>query len=356
MSAIQQTDLNFKLSTRIVFDPEEILKHLQLGISIPILPELHKYIFEDIKSYNAKAIILEKDISEENFYDHTDKAVGISLIYDDKDETLFFGYFGVYDHDGNKIEFLLDRIIEYAQDHKYKNIRGPINIPTLIYGWGFMVEGSTKDLFIGCPTNPPIYQEIFLNKGFYVKFKEHRYHVPALKMNPHDLPGYDFTDYEYINPGKEGIWDVIEEMMSLHINFQPPSAQITPKKSLNLKVFIDFIFSFGKEWMLWVVYQKSTNKMIASGYVIPNIFHKDKKGRMDSISFHDWVVHPNHQRKGLAMLMYGETSLRGINKKTENFIRWGSWPVGSENIANKKAAEKMGGIKNKSHLILEYEI
>ena len=55
------------------------------------------------------------------------------------------------------------------------------------------------------------------------------------------------------------------------------------------------------------------------------------------------------------MLMYGETSLKGMNRKTNNFYRWGYWPVGAENIANKKAAEKMGGFKSKSHLILEFK-
>ena len=356
MLFMQKSHLRSDLSTRVITNTEEILKHLQIGISIPILPELHKYILEDIKSYNAKAIILEKNINEKNFKKYTDKVVGVVLVYDDEGETLFFGYFGVYDHDGKKIEFLIDRLIEYAKNNNYKKIRGPINIPTVIYGWGFMVEGSTKDLFIGCPINPPIYQEIFLGKGFHVKFEEERYRVPALKMNPYNLPGYDFTDYEYVNPGKEGIWDVIDDIMSLHIEFQPPSAQITPKKSLNLKFFIDFIFSYGREWMIWVVYHKPTKKIVACGYLIPNIFHGDKKGRMDSVSFHDWVVHPNHRRKGLAMLMYGATSLKGLNRKAKSFYKWGYWPVGSENIANKKATLKMGGIKSKTHLILECEL
>ena len=92
--------------------------------------------------------------------------------------------------------------------------------------------------------------------------------------------------------------------------------------------------------------------MVSCGYVIPNPFSKDSKGRLDSISFHDWVVDPDHRRKGLAMLMYGATSLHVFKDK----IRWGSWPVGAENIANAKAAEKMGGKKDRTHLILEYKI
>lgn len=347
---------NSKISTRITENPQEILKYLQIGINIPVLPEFHKYILADIEGYRAKAILLEEQIDETRFKTNTDKVVGIVLVYDDKGDTLFFGYFGVYDHSKEKIEFLTDKLIEYSIENNYKRIRGPINIPTLIYGWGFMVEGSCKDLFIGCPINPPIYQSTFFDKNFYIKFEEDRYRVPALKMNPHNLPGYDFSNYEYVNPGKNGIWKVLDEMLKLHIKFQPPSAQITPKKSLNLKYFVDFIFTFGKEWMIWVVYYKPTKKIVACGYVIPNIFNKDKHGRLDSISFHDWVVDIDHRRNGLAMLMYGETSLRGINRKTNNFIKWGYWPVGTENKANRNAAEKMGGIKSKTHIILEYKL
>ena len=351
-----ESDSKSELSTRVLINPYEILKYLHLGINIPILPDFHKYILEDLNSYEAKAIILEKNMNENNFKTQTDKVVGIVLVYDDQGDTLFFGYCGVYDHDGKKIEFLVEELIEYARNNNYKEIRGPINIPTVIYGWGFMVEGSTKDLFIGCPVNPPTYQEVFLRNGFFVKFEEHRYLVPAMKINPHNLPNYDFTEYEYVTPGKEGIWEVIDEILKLHVEFQPPSAQITPKKSFSFKFFVDFIYTYGRDWMIWAVYHKPTKKMVASGYVTPNIFHKDNKGRMDSVSFHDWVVHPDHRRKGLAMLMYGETSLRGINKKTKNFMKWGYWPVGAENIANKQAAEKMGGRKSKAHLILEYKL
>jgi hypothetical protein len=351
LNSPQKAELNIRITENL----EEILKYLHLGINIPILPKLQKYILEDFKSFKVKALLLEKEIDIKKFHTNTDKVVGIVLVYDDQGSTLFFGYFGVYDHDTYKIEILVDELVKYAKRNNYKEIRGPINIPTVIYGWGFMVEGSSKDLFIGCPINPPVYQEILLKNEFYVKFEEDRYFCPAIKMNPHKLPGYDFTEYEYVNPGKEGIWDVIDEILRLHIEYQPPSAQITPKKSLNLKFLVDFIFTYGKEWMIWVVYHRPTQKIVASGYVVPNIFHTDKHGRPDSISFHDWVVDPNHRRKGLAMLMYGETSLRGVNRKTNNFIQWGYWPVGAENIANKKAAEKMGGFKSKTHLILEYK-
>ena len=41
--------LKNELSIRILNNPSEILKYLQIGISIPILPEYHKYILDDLK-------------------------------------------------------------------------------------------------------------------------------------------------------------------------------------------------------------------------------------------------------------------------------------------------------------------
>lgn len=145
-----------------------------------------------------------------------------------------------------------------------------------------------------------------------------------------------------------------DEYLRLHREYMPPSAQITPKSSKNFDNLVDFIFTHGTEEMMWVVYFKPTDEMVACGYVIPNCFSKDKKGRWDSVSFHDWVVHPDHRRAGLAMLMYGHTASNLMKPKGSG--TWGSWPVGSENIANAKAAQKFKGVKDRTHLILELRI
>jgi len=355
---VQELEIKTQFSTEIITDPHKILDHLHLGISIPILPEFHKYILGAFEAYQAKAIFLKETINSEIFGTKTDEVLGLTLIYDDGKDTLFFGFFGVFDHDKNKISTLLDALVSYAKDYDYNYIRGPVNIPAVIYGWGFMVPGSNKKLFIGCPVNPPVYQETFLERGFYVKFEEDRYDVIVVKMNPHTLKRrdgnlrYDFSDYEYRNPKRDETEEVIEDYIRLHIEYMPPSAQISPQNRYNAESHFDFIHTFGTESHMWMVYYKSTNEMVACGYIIPNPFSKDKRGRVDSASFHDWVVHPDHRRAGLAMFMYGETSLLVYKEG----LRWGSWPVGAENTANAGAAEKMGGKRDRRHLILEQEL
>jgi hypothetical protein len=334
-------------------DPNEILRVLQISINIPILPKFHKYIIGDIKGFNAKSIILKKEIKNEIFKEEIDKIIGNVLIYHDDEDILFFGFFGVYDHDPNKIEYLLDELIKYAKKKKFKYIRGPINIPTVIFGWGFMVEGSFKDLFITLPVNPPVYQKVFLRKGFYIKFRELHFQGPAWKLNPYNLKNYDFSDYEYVNPGKEGIYEVKDEFIRLHMENLPRDSQITPNAPRNFDNIVNFIFENGEPWMVWVVYYKPTRKIIACGYAIPNPFSLDKKGRIDTVSFHSWVIQPKHRGRGLTLFMYGECSQRGMPPKGS--IRKGGGPVGSSNISNIGAAKNLGFCINREHIILEYK-
>ncbi len=352
------TKLQFTM--KILTNPNEIIKFLQIGINIPILPEFKKIIIKTFNGFNVKAILLEENIKNSIFIDKTDfidKVVGITIIYDGGNKTLFFGFFGTYDHDEGKIAFLMNSLIKYAVENDYDYIRGPVNIPAVIFGWGFMVEGSNKSLFICCPVNPPIYQKVFLNNGFYVKFEEDRYNVPVLPFDPYSIKKkngtyYDYSDYEYTNPSKTEVWDQLNQMVDLHLKYMPPSAQISPMNPIHPEVHIEFIHKFGLESHIWSVFYKPTKEMVACGYIIPNPFSRDKRNRLNSASFHDWVVHPEHRRAGLAMLMYGV----GAKKIYKEGMRYGSWPVGSENIANATMAQKMQGIRDRRHLILEYKI
>lgn len=54
------------------------------------MSEYYKYILGDFRAYNAKAIVLEKEMSESKYGKDTNKVVAITLIYDDGSDTLSF--------------------------------------------------------------------------------------------------------------------------------------------------------------------------------------------------------------------------------------------------------------------------
>jgi hypothetical protein len=339
-----------KLKTKVIDDPKKIMENLHLGISIPILSEFHKYIINDLKMYNAKAIVLEEDFHDEIFKEGADTVVGNVIVYDDGSDVLFFGFFGVFDHEEVKIKILIDRMKQYAMNNGYKRIRGPINVPTVIFGWGFMTQGSNKGLFVGCPVNPQIYQKVFLNNDFFIKFEEGRYHGRAVKLNPNRLK-YDYSEYEFVNPGKEGMMEIKDEFVRMHVENLPPSSRITPKASNNFDNLVDFIFSFGSNWMMHVVYYKPTNKIVAAGFTVPNPFSRDRKGRINSASFGSWVVDPDHRRKGLSIFMYAEVSQRAC--RPNGAITWGNGPCGLDNKVSMKASENLGFTIDRVHTIFE---
>lgn len=336
--------LKKKLSTRVLTDSSEILTYLQLGTSIPILPNLSKYIINDLEYFKASSILLLEG----------GNPAGQVLIYDDERETLFFGYFGVLNHNSVKINFLIDELIKYAKEKEYKFIRGPINIPVIIYGWGFMKEGSLENLFIGKPVNPPIYPNTFLKKKFYVKSEQVTWLGSRMpRFDPWKLKKYDFSDYEYFYPNDITDFKKYKtEFLRIHAENLPSSAQITPNVSGVFDSYADFVFRYGFNFMIFFVKFKPTEKIVACGAYLPNPFRKDSKGNYDSCVIYTWAVEPKHRRKGLGMLMYGATSQLLWKHK----IKCGIGPMPKSNTANMGFAIKLGGVISRTHLIMEFKI
>lgn len=332
-----------KLKTKIIEDPGEILKYLHIGISIPIRPEFYKYILNDLNFFKANSLILiEKD-----------EVVGHSLLFSDTKDILYFGFFGVNDHDAERIAFLLDKIVEFGKNKKAKSIHGPINIPTIIYGWGFMKEGSCEDVFIGRPVNPPMYQQLFLERGFCVKHELIIWEWSIFKFDPYKLKKFNFSDYEFFNPKNlNDFKKMLDIFLDLHKKNLPESAQLTPSVSQLFESYADFIFTYGYSFMISFVRYKTTGKIVACASFLPNPFQKDGKGNDTTIVANSWVVEPEHRRNGLVILMLGNAA----SQSWDHGIRIGSGPIPSANKANTEVAKRIGSKITGSRIILELNL
>jgi len=328
---------------QIINDSNEIIKYLFIGTNIPIWQEFYKYILHDLNYFKAKSINLKKN----------GNPIGHVLVFSDGSDVLYFGYFGLLGHFREHILFLVDKLIEFAEKNNFKLIRGPINIPAIIYGWGFMKEGSDTSLFIGKPVNPPIYQELFIEKGFYVKTEEISWEGGILWFNPWKIKKYNFNEYEYFNPKNLREFSKFKgDYLRIHSQNLPPNAQLTPKINFLMDNYAEFIFDFGHSFMLIFVRHKPSDKIVACGTCIPNPFRKDDKGNYDSCIAFTWAIEPEYRKKGLSMLMFGETSRRAWKMK----MRYISAPVERENLTNKIVENKLFLENKRTHIILEKKL
>jgi len=302
------------LSVEIIENPNDILNYLQLGISIPVREEFYEFILHDLNLYRAKSLVLRED----------NKVVAHTLAYDDGGEVLFFGFFGAIDHEEKHIEFLLGKLIEFAQKHQYKVIRGPINPPTFIYGWGFMTKDSLGDLCISKPVNPPIYQEIFAQCGFYVKSKQGTWEGEIYKSSKEELKRYDFEGYEIHSPKD---WDEILKLklplFILSARNLATESQVTPSPENIFENFVSFVKKYGGIYMLKLLRHKQSRQFVGCFIALPNPFKKNQEEKYKSFVGYSLTIDKEHRGKGLAMYLIKEV----CDAAYEDNIRYASVPM-----------------------------
>ena len=217
-----------------------------------------------------------------------------------------------------------------------------------------MTENSMNSLYASKPVNPPIYQELFFKNGFKIIHEDLTWEAkPIPIIDPWKLKKYDFSEYKYISPKDiDDFMRIKPEFLSLISKNLPSSSQITPSVAGVYDNYVDYIFKYGYNFMIFFVRYKPSGKLVACGNYLPNPFRKDSNGNYDSCIVYTWVVDPNHRRKGLVFLMYGATSLL---LKEKNILYAGG-PIPSDNFANTEVAKALGGEIARTHMILEYNL
>jgi len=336
-------NLPFTQNVKIVKDHKEILKLLNIGTNMFIWPEFEKYILHDLNHFQAKSLVLIETI----------KVEGQILIYHYDKNTLYFGFFGVIDDNKQNIEFLIDNLIEYAKENNFKSIQGPINIPTIIYGWGFMEEGSSESLFVHKPVNSPIYNQIFRRKGFSVSFKEFSYEGYFQQLPSQVFEKYDFSDYEIVHfDNWDEVANIKKEFLILNARNLPPESVITPDSGALFDNYFDFIKQYGDPFMLVFVKYKKTNKFVGCILGTPNPFSKDKNNFFNSFVILAFVVDKKHRKKGIGWLL----SMDIFENAWKHNILYCATTIGSHVVRTQEMSEIFGLSLKRTHVIFSYSL
>jgi hypothetical protein len=334
---------DFKPVIEIKENPQEIINYIQFGTNLPVLKEFHIYILSDLNNFNTKSIILKED----------GKIISHVLMYDDGGDTLYFGFFKAQNHDKKLIKFLVNLLIDYGRKHNFKYIRGPINIPTFIYGWGFMQKGSLDNIFISKPVNHFIYQEIFKQKGFYVKSHQGTWEGTLPLFSEEELQNFDFTDYETYQPKD---WNELRNFKRLILSLSGQNlsqeSQITPNPIKLFDNFVNFVECYGDLSMLNLLKYNPSEEYIGCYICLPNPLRKDDKGLLDSFIIYSVTIEKKHRSKGLSLLLHKEA----LDKASKNHMNYCSAPIEINRKRVITVSERKGLAHTRTHLILENKL
>ena len=330
------------LSIKIEEKPEEMLKWLFIGTNLPIWAEFYPYILHDLKAFGTKSLLLKE---EGNIAGHV-------LVFHEDAKILYFGFFGVINDEYEKIEFLLNELIDYGKQNNFHKIIGPINIPIPIYGWGFLEKGSVANIFIGKPSNLPIYQEMFFQKGFKVKTSEISLEGPVMKTDKKIMRAIDSENYEFFHPKSwEEVLKFKEDFFRLNENL-PRESVITPGAEYLYENYIKFIKQYGDLFLINLLRYLPDNQIVGCFFCLPNPFRKNERNDLDSGAAFIILIEKKQQKQGLGGLLMLYTG----NEAWKNDYRYNISPFEINSIHSITLAKKFGFKHKRTHLILEYLI
>jgi GNAT superfamily N-acetyltransferase len=246
----------------------------------------------------------------------------------------------------------LNNLIEYGKKKKFSKIIGPVNIPAIIYGWGFMEKGSEASIFIGKPINPPIYQEEFFHKGFTLKTKELSLEGPVIKLDSKFIESFTPENYELFHPKSwEEVLSFKPKFYRLKSNLHQDSV-ISPGTQHLYETYVEFVKTYGGLFQIIFLKYKITGDIVGCFFSIPNPFRKNEGDIYDSCEAFLILLDKEHQGKGLGWLL----SLFTAKEGWDNNIRYTSSPI-EKNVKRSIRITKRYGLEHKrTHLILEYSI
>lgn len=328
-------------------EPQEILDILTKTSIYPLtwdsFPEI---IIHDLTYFSAKLLLLKEN---ENISSHI-------LLYWINDEILYFGH--VHAVSVEKLEKLIKELLDYARSGFFQKIIGPINIPTILYGWGFLKKGGEDTLSLAKPINPPWMQETFFKHLFKIKIEYYTWEgiFVDLHSDPPQLTGmedvdYEFPDYEIL---QVKTW---EELKALKMKYfllsganLSPESQVTPDVMNLFDNYLKFIIKYGDPFMFGFLKHLPSNSLVGLINAFPNPFKKQDKGK--SMVVFVFVLNKEHRDKKLGMWMAHDLLTRAMNKGYTHLTA----PIERNQMESQGMCKKLGLSHTRTHLVLKFDL
>ncbi len=284
-----------------------------------------------------------------------------------------FGFFECIDNQ-DAANMLFDTAREFLEARGMKAMDGPINLGENDSFWGLLVEGFTMPGF-GMNYNPPYYQKLFENYGFYPYFNQITNHLDLTKRFPERFwniarrvaknEDYSFRHFNIKESDKylNDFIEVYNDAWVFHDNFTPMDKKV-------LEGLFDQAKSFLIEELIWYVYHNE--EPVGFLVVFPDINKIIQKlnGNLNFINklrFY-YMAHspryltrgrvvvfgikPKYQRSGLESGLFYQLK-KGIERNPHFKELELSW-VGDFNVKMRALQESMGAVRGKHHVTYRY--
>jgi GNAT superfamily N-acetyltransferase len=321
----------------VVQEPEEIVSLLPMGTNLPLMPEFEKYILFDINHFHARSLVIKEKA----------KPVGHAVIFYIDKKILYFGFFGVAEDARERIELLIDELIAFGRKEGFETLKGPVNVPTIIFGWGFMEEGSSKSQIVHKPVNSPMYPQVFRKKGFSEVLRETSFEGSFDRSTTSFAKVDGFDDYELVVfETWEEVANIKVEFLKLNVKNLDPRSVVTPSSAVVFDNYLEFIKQYGDPSMMVFTRFKKTSKFIGCLFATPNPFDKH------SCVFFAMVVDKKHRNKGVGWWMMDKL----INNCLEIGISSCIGITGNHVKYTKHICEKLGWKAKRTHTVFTYSL
>ncbi|MFX1400949.1 MAG: GNAT family N-acetyltransferase [Promethearchaeota archaeon] len=326
-------------SVKLIDDPYEVLNYLQVGINIPVLEEFKEFILYDLNAFPSKSLLIMEN----------DKITGHMLLFHDDSDTLYFGFFGTINIDKDLVEFMIQYLKDYAKENHFHYIRGPINIPTIIYGWGFMGKNSIERQHRAKPVTPPLYLEMFLEHNFYIKTEEVSWEgdISQVDLNQYNVSDETLDNFDLIDLQS---WEDLDKytttILRLNKENMPSESILTPSLERVVMNYMNFFRHFGDFYMVTFVQEKRTEKVVGYISCLPDPFDNE------AFCIFTLVIDKEYRSKGLAWYL----TRRALEKVRAHNLCYMSAPIEKNNKITQLMCKSLGLQLLRSHIIVECKI
>lgn len=309
----------------------DLLTH---GTNLPVRGDFRQYIEFEFNHLCVHQIVatIDHDIA------------GHMILFKEKGkDILYFGFFGANKSNLKNItHYLIDYMIDCARKSKCTRIRGPINLPTTIFGWGFYESGDTS-IASGTPYTNPAYIDIFKEAGFKTWHTILWFKLPTIDVKSncqYEVMNADFENKDWALP-----------CIKLQERLFPESARLTPGRTMEaFDMNLKFMESYGYKECVYRAYDQG--RLVGMAYCTPNPYDLDENGKCKSALLMGAATEPEYQNKGLLKDLF---KVFWQNCKRLG-ITHGEYLVGADNAPSIAVVKGIGGKLNRTYHIMEYQI